>query len=397
MNAASFPVDDDATLDLARELARTASPSGSEAAATDLVAEAMSDAGMTVTVDRAGNAVGTIGPGRPGAPRLLIDGHIDTIPLHSAERWSVDPLGGEVSGGRLYGLGICDQKASIAAAVGALRTVRAQIEESGGLVAVVASVAEEHMEGLALAIAIESISPTAAITTEPSDTRLMVGQRGRAKLVVEVTGRACHAGHVAEGINAVEALAALVDRLRHQPRPTHPRLGRRDLTCIDVASLPYPSVSTVPGSAVARFDCRFLPDDTEESIHQLIRAAAVEAWADWPEPPTVRVDTVLAGFTTHTGLALEGPEYATAWWTEGPVVADAEKALAAVGLDPTPSHYSFCTNGSYTAGVLGLPTLGFGVGEQHLAHQVDESVTLESLRAGSQGLASLAVALTSPG
>jgi acetylornithine deacetylase/succinyl-diaminopimelate desuccinylase-like protein len=60
------------------------------------------------------------------------------------------------------------------------------------------------------------------------------------------------------------------------------------------------------------------------------------------------------------------------------------------GLDPTPTHYSFCTNGSLTAGVLGIPTIGFGVGVESMAHQVDEHVTLESVHAGARGYAALA-------
>jgi len=59
--------------------------------------------------------------------------------------------------------------------------------------------------------------------------------------------------------------------------PTHPQLGRRDLTCIDVASRPFPSVSTVPGWAEARFDCRFLPGETPESVCGLLRDAATRA------------------------------------------------------------------------------------------------------------------------
>jgi acetylornithine deacetylase/succinyl-diaminopimelate desuccinylase-like protein len=55
--------------------------------------------------------------------------------------------------------------------------------------------------------------------------------------------------------------------------------------------------------------------------------------------------------------------------------------------------YSFCTNGSYTAGKLSLPTLGFGVGEEHIAHQANEYVTLSSLRRGARGLGALATEL----
>jgi putative selenium metabolism hydrolase len=386
-------IDRDALVGMARRLAQTPSVSGTEGAAIGLVVEEMSALGYdSVDVDDAGNAIGIVGDG--SGPRLLVDGHIDSIPLHSEDQWTVDPFGGAIVDGRLYGLGICDQKASIAASVHGVAAARAA---SGidGIVAVVASVCEEAMEGQALAGVIERFRPDVVVTGEPNDTRLCVGQRGRAKAWVRVTGRACHAGHARVGVNAAEALAAVITEARAIGHPTHPYLGRRDLTCIDIASWPYPSVSTVPGIAEARFDCRFLPGETPESIVGLLQAAATRAWVSWPEPPSFDAGLMSAAFTTWTGASFVAPEFAAAWWNDdADVVARAQTALIEAGLDPTPTHYSFCTNGSLTAGVLGIPTLGFGVGIESVAHQVDEYVTIDSLVAGAKGFAMLARELT---
>ena len=386
--------DDGALVDLARALASTRSESGTEGAAIALVVDAMQATGFEdVRVDAAGNAIGELGDGDGG--RLLIDGHIDSIPLHSIDRWTVDPFGGQIVDGRLYGLGICDQKASIAAAVHGVAAV-ARDGALPGRVAVVASVGEEEMEGQALAGAVEAFAPDVVITSEPNDTRLCIGQRGRAKAWVEVIGRACHAGHARVGLNAAEALAALIDEARRVEHPVHDKLGRRDLTCIDIASWPFPSVSTVPGRAEARFDCRFLPGETPASILALLRSCAERAWARWPEQPALEVGLVEAQFETWTGTKFSTEEFAAAWWTDeaSPVVRAAQAAMTDAALDPAPTHYSFCTNGSLTAGLLGIPTLGFGVGVESMAHQVDEHVTLDSLRAGARGYAALAGRLT---
>jgi acetylornithine deacetylase/succinyl-diaminopimelate desuccinylase-like protein len=189
----------------------------------------------------------------------------------------------------------------------------------------------------------------------------------------------------------------LIMQARAIDHPTHAKLGTRDLTCIDIASWPYPSVSTVPERAEARFDCRFLPGETPESILDLLRVSAANAWADWPEKPGLDVGLVEATFTTWTGAAFTADEFAAAWWTDddSDAVLAAQKAMVDAGLDPTPTHYSFCTNGSLTAGLLGIPTLGFGVGVESMAHQVDEHVTLASLRAGARGYAAFADRLAS--
>lgn len=402
-------IDESGLIEFATDLARTPSVSGSEEAAVELAASRFRALGFDdVEIDRAGNAVGYMGSGQ--GPRLLIDGHIDTIPLHSAERWTVDPFGGQIIGGRLYGLGICDQKASIAAAAYGLAAARRAgalgdrnpgpgSGSAGGTVALVASVCEEACEGAALALVAERFRPDMAITTEPSDTRLCIGQRGRAKLWVRVTGRACHAGHSGEGLNAAEAIAEIIARVRRVVPPKHPRLGQRDITCIDIASLPYPSVSTVPGEALARFDCRFLPGETPESLCGLLRDCATAALAGWPEQPVVEAGIVDAEFTTWTGAGFVVPEFEPAWWTEedSALVTGAQKALSTAGIESAPTHYSFCTNGSYLAGVAGIPTIGFGVGLEHIAHQADEYVTLKSLRKGARGFAAIAAQVITGG
>jgi acetylornithine deacetylase/succinyl-diaminopimelate desuccinylase-like protein len=107
------------------------------------------------------------------------------------------------------------------------------------------------------------------------------------------------------------------------------------------------------------------------------------------------IQLVDAAFRTWTGREFSLPEYAAAWWTpqESKLVQGAIGALESVGLDSEPTHYSFCTNGSYAAGICGIPTIGFGVGVEAMAHQVDEHVTLSSLRRGAQGYAALAAML----
>src|SRR5882757_1596035 len=108
-------VDEPGLVAFARDLARTPSVSGAERDAVELAAARFRALGFgDVEIDRAGNVVGYLGSGQ--SPRLLVDGHIDSIPLHSPRRWTVDPFGGEIKDDRLYGLGVCDQKASIAAA-----------------------------------------------------------------------------------------------------------------------------------------------------------------------------------------------------------------------------------------------------------------------------------------
>jgi len=391
-----YDVDDAGLVEFATALASTPSVSTGEQAAVELAVARFAALGFDqVEIDPVGNAIGIFGSG--AQPRLLIDGHIDSIPLHSQARWTVDPFGGTIRDGRLYGLGICDQKGSIAAAAYGLAAARRN-GSFAGTVALIASVCEEEIEGAAMAGFVERFQPDFAVTSEPSDTRLCIGQRGRCKIEMRVGGRACHAGHARQGLNAVEAIAEVITQIRRIEQPTHPHLGHRDITCIDLMSAPYPSVSTVPGEAVARFDCRFLPGETPESLIATLTGCAERAWSDWSEQPGLDITVVQAEFATWKGQHMSAAEFEKAWWTEedSHLVTSSRRALDSVGLVSTPTHYSFCTNGSYLAGERGIPTIGFGVGLEHMAHQVDEYITLDSLRAGAQGFAALATALAGP-
>jgi acetylornithine deacetylase/succinyl-diaminopimelate desuccinylase-like protein len=82
---------------------------------------------------------------------------------------------------------------------------------------------------------------------------------------------------------------------------------------------------------------------------------------------------------------------------DAPVVVAARQALAAAGIDPLLSHYSFCTNGSESAGRRGIPTIGFGPGDEAQAHTIDEAVEISQLHAAADGYAALARGLAQLG
>lgn len=67
-----------------------------------------------------------------------------------------------------------------------------------------------------------------------------------------------------------------------------------------------------------------------------------------------------------------------------------------MGIEPQLSHYAFCTNGSWTAGYLGIPTVGLGPGNEELAHRVDEYVAIGDLDRAARGYAAMPQRLTAP-
>jgi putative selenium metabolism hydrolase len=379
-------------LEFLQEIVRLESTPGREEAVVARIVDEMRRLGYDAAyVDEAGNAVGRVGH---GSPVLLIDSHVDTIPMHSPGHWTRDPLAGAIADGRIWGLGTCDMKGSAAASVYGV----AQLATSGaltGTVYVVCSIAEEMMEGAALRTTVEACEPDVVVIGEPTDLRVCNGQRGRAKIEADVQGRACHAGHPTVGLNAAERAAELISAVARLPHPTHPELGVRSITCIDVHSEPYPSVSTVPDRCRVRFDARFGPDDTAETLTGLV-ASQSRVWDGLEERPGLDVGLYVTEFETYTGDRYALSELAPAWYTD-PDSTLVRTALAAVehaGIEPRLGTYRFCTNGSLTAGTLGIPTIGFGVGREEDAHTVDESIEIAKFHSAVSGFRALAAELT---
>ncbi|MEE9617008.1 MAG: M20/M25/M40 family metallo-hydrolase, partial [Anaerolineae bacterium] len=65
-------------------------------------------------------------------------------------------------------------------------------------------------------------------------------------------------------------------------------------------------------------------------------------------------------------------------------------ARAQLRRRPQVGHWDFSTEGAYTAGVAGLPTVGFGPGDPHQAHTADEYIRLADVYAAAEVYARLA-------
>jgi acetylornithine deacetylase/succinyl-diaminopimelate desuccinylase-like protein len=285
-------------------------------------------------------------------------------------------------------------KASAAAVIYGVARLFAAGRVPHGTVHVVSSIAEEMMEGAALAYTFDRCKPDVALIGEPTDLRLAFGQRGRAKIEVDVTGAASHAGHPEVGVNAVELMAQFVTSVAAIDHPTHPILGARTATCIDIHSEPYPSVSMVPATCRARFDCRFGPDETKETLMAML-AEHKSVWRGARRQPELDVHMYVAEFETFNGTRYSVPEYAPAWLTspESDVVQACLAGLREAGLPAETSTYGFCTNGSLTAGLRRVTTVGYGIGHEEVAHTVDEYIEIDKLYQGTAGYTAIVASL----
>jgi putative selenium metabolism hydrolase len=376
-------VDAAALIDFTTRLVGASSPSAAEGDVAALVAAEMRRLGFRVEVDRLGNVTGSLGGG--DGPTVLLDSHMDTVGVTDPAAWTHAPTGERV-GDRLYGRGTMDMKGPLAASVYGAASLIDRLPR--GRVVVSASVAEELVEGPALVEVARRVRPDYVVICEATSLQLATGQRGRAELRVEVHGQPTHSSRPELGVNAAQHMTDVIQALRAVTVPSHPVLGQGVLVLTDVLSRPYPALSVVPDYCVATYDRRTLPGESAEEVLASVRAALEQALAGSGAKGGVTVAE--DDFVTYTGERITAPNFAPAWYQgeSSEIVRKALAGLARVGLGTGTTHYAFCTNGSGTAG-LGIPTVGFGPGDEEMAHRVDEYIEVSQLVHGALGYAGI--------
>ena len=188
------------------------------AAAAELVRRHVPDADLTVLEAGEGvvNLVARLrgaGPGR----RLVLSGHLDTYPANEALPWTVDPFGGAVLDGRIYGRGAADMKGGIAASIVALAALAEHRPAWNGEIVLALSGDEESMGSLGAEWLLQNVPDlhcdAVIISDAGSPAVVRFGEKGFLWIEVDAVGKPAHGAHVHLGINAIDRLRTALDAL----------------------------------------------------------------------------------------------------------------------------------------------------------------------------------------
>lgn len=390
--AMSLTIDRDAMISFLQALVRTPSVSTHEDRVAALVADEMRAVGYDeVRIDRMGNVIGRIGPGI--GKSLLFDGHMDSVDVGDPQSWPRDPYAGDIHHGVLYGRGASDMKGALAAMVYAGKALIDRGVQLGGDLFVVGVVQEEPCEGLAIRHVIENedVRPDWVVIGEATDLQISRGQRGRIEFRVTVHGRSCHASAPSRGINAIYGAARLVVgvELLALQMNDDAFLGKGSIAVTEISSVAG-SRNAVPDACTLYIDRRLTTGDTEvkalAELRQTITREGIKA--------TVAVSEYKG--VSYTGLPVSARQYFPYWATapNHPLVTVTSATIEnTLGYIPRLSRWEFSTDGVYTAGVAGIPTIGFGPGEERYAHTVDEQIRLDDVDSSARVYADLATRL----
>ncbi len=259
--------DRDWIIDRLRELVAVPSLTGSEEDIQELVAARMASDGLEVRclapdpaevqadpdwpgseVDRSSLPIvaGSLAGGNPG-PRLLLEGHVDVVPVGDPGSWATDPFDPVIRDGLLYGRGACDMKGGLVSAWAAIRALAAAVPASdrAGEVVLLSVPSEEDGGQGALAAIRAGFTGDACVIPEPTRLDIVTVQAGAITFRLTVPGRAAHASVRREGVSALDALNVMLTALREDEEGRNRAETQPQMRAL---GLPYPTIiGTVAG------------------------------------------------------------------------------------------------------------------------------------------------------
>jgi acetylornithine deacetylase/succinyl-diaminopimelate desuccinylase family protein len=381
-----------------------------ESAVQDLVEQELKSFGMSINrwdvfPDRP-NVIGNLDGSEQRS--LLLCGHIDVVPIGERAAWSVDPFGGEIKNGRLYGRGAVDMKSGVAAAIAAVRAIRTAGIELDGRVAI-HSVVDEEAGGFG---AIDAVRrghlAKAAIVTEPSWGEIQPCEGGLEWIRITITGRQGHSawrynelwpqrdepGRLRPAMNAIDIAARFIEALRQFESSRcrnrqHPLLPP-GMNTINVGTIRggagmgpdgLPLIMTnpaiIPDVVVIDLDYKFLPNQTKEDIRAEFEAFVHHFCQQdlWLQEHPIKVEWELGGL--HFPPMDTSPEH--------PVVQSLFKRRSQLGGKPKIAGFVAVADAAHYAGagvdavICGATGDGF--------HGTDEYVDIASLEETTKTLA----------
>lgn len=367
-------------VDLLQQMIRTPSLPGEEGEMAKLVAHEMRDLGYDeVRIDEAGNVLGRIA-GRGDAPDLMFNTHLDHVDVGDPDGWPHPPYGGEIHNDSVWGRGAVDIKGPMAAQIVGVARLLSGPRPPGDVW--VTAVVQEEIGGVGARYLAEHLKPPIVVVGEPSRNTLRRGHRGRTELVIHITGQSVHASVPEKGVNPLFALAVFLDGLAKIEMPEDPDLGPATVAPT-LLRTDQTSANVVPGELWQICDWRNIPGQSAADVRAVLEAVAQAALTD-PRSPLgaeISVSVPVVERRAYTGYqrSIPGAHPAYLLPVDHPAVVAAVDICSEVQKSNVVTDvWRFATDGGHYA-EAGIAPIGFGPGDEFLAHTVDEHIEIPAL------------------
>ncbi len=316
----------------------------------------------------------SLGVRTSGEPRVLLNGHLDTVPVDDVDEWRFDPFGGVIADSAVHGRGACDMKGGLAIQVAVAQWLSSLGVADG--IALHFAMGEERGEpGTEELIRAGFVAPI-GLVLEPTDLQLGIAQRGLVTLRITIGGRAGHASRPELTDNPLSRLAdvlAMISRLDSAPSRAHPLLGSPTWTPTMVHSGMIPSM--VPGSCQIHVDRRMIPGETVEALLETTREALTEVTGEF-----------------DVDIAEEEGVYLPAEISEeSTAVSHMRAALEANGEEMRLFGTPYSSDVRHLINQAGIEAVTFGPGSASEMHARDEFIQIDHLTRAAGVVAAFAI------
>ena len=323
--------------------------------------------------------------GTGGGKSIILNGHIDVVPVGDEKNWSHDPFSGQIENGKLFGRGSTDMKGGSAALLLAIESlIETGIKLKGDVI--FQSVIEEESGGAGtLAAVLRGYCADGAIIPEPTNMKIFPKQQGSMWFRITVKGRAAHGGTRYEGISAIEKSVRVIERLQQLEKDRNARITD---PLFDSIPIPIPInigkinsgewPSSVPDLAFIEGRMGVAPDETIPSAKLEMENCLQELnqCDEWFRDNPLQI------------------EWFGGRWIPGSLESDHPlmKELSAsfheiTGEAPVIEASPWGTDGGILSSVGNTPVVVFGPGITETAHDADEHIELEDLYTTSEIIA----------
>jgi acetylornithine deacetylase/succinyl-diaminopimelate desuccinylase family protein len=200
---------------------------------------------------------------------LMLNGHMDTVPIGNIENWKFDPLG-EIKDGKLYGRGAVDMKGGLACVLAAVKNlVKEKVEFKRKLSLVFVGDEEVGFAGSKFIIenykdALKDVKY--GIIAEPTNFLITIAQKGIAEMKIKIKGKAAHGSRPELGDNAIYKACDVIQELRklseNLKKKKDTLLGSGTINVGKIAG--GTKVNVVPDYCEIEIDRRITPGETPQ-------------------------------------------------------------------------------------------------------------------------------------
>lgn len=323
--------------------------------------------------------------GSGGGKSIILNGHIDVVPVGDESSWSQDPFSGMIECGKLYGRGATDMKGGNVALLMAIESLVSNgIKLKGDVI--FQSVIEEESGGAGtLAAVLRGYHADGAIIPEPTNMKLFPKQQGSMWFRITITGKAAHGGTRYEGVSAIEKSLLVIQSLQQLEKERNAKISD---SLFEKIPIPIPInigkimsgewPSSVPDTAIIEGRMGVSPEETIQSAQLEMENCLCELnqQDEWLRENHLEIEW-------FGGRWLPG-----SLESDHPLMKELTKSFVEVKGDyPVIEASPWGTDGGILSTVGNTPVVVFGPGITETAHDANEHINLEDMFAASEIIA----------